>query len=58
MAFDISRLDLLNIDTLRDQLIGVDMLYFQKLMHFLQQRQITGTALDNDYLLGLIDECF
>jgi aryl carrier-like protein len=56
----ISALDLMNIDTLEDQLIGVDSLYFMRLIE--QFRRMKEKNADWDltpqYIISVIDKIF
>lgn len=55
MAWQISKLDLTNLDVLKDQLVGVDSTYFYRLIAELEKIQTPFT--DSD-LLTLIDQIF
>lgn len=56
IAWDIHRLDLSNIETMRDQLIGVDTAYFCQLIEMLRARG--DDKIDGAYLMELIDRIF
>jgi hypothetical protein len=58
MAVQISQLDLLDINVLRQQLIGVDAAYFFHLIARLRTFADSnpGTPLDSGYIIGIIDE--
>jgi hypothetical protein len=60
MALQISKLDLQNIDTLEDQLVGVDSLYFMNLIHQFraQQEKDANFDLSTDYVVSIIDKIF
>lgn len=64
IAFQISQLDLTNIEVLEDQLIGVDVAYFQILIDALQKhkerKEVEGEpfTLNYDYLSSIIDKIF
>jgi hypothetical protein len=54
--FQISLLDLTDIDTLTEQLIGVDVAYFEILLHLLkgvEKKDVTA-----EFVSNLIDQCF
>lgn len=56
MAYQVSKLDLNNMATLEDQLIGVDSAYFSQLIHRLQQQD--PDKVDGAYLMAIIDKIF
>lgn len=56
ISWDIHKLDLGNIETLHDQLVGVDTAYFQQLIAALRERG--GETIDGTYLMELIDRIF
>lgn len=56
MFVDAARLDLTNIATLEDQLIGVDTAYFYELVNLLKQKSPDGKSIDANYVMKLIDE--
>lgn len=60
MMFQISELDLSDLDVLEDQLTGVDMAYFQEVICLLKQRQDESGTKDVDltYLATIIDRIF
>lgn len=64
MAFQISKLDLTNLDVLEDQLIGVDAAYFGQLINGLkkhsekQKEEGKEFVLDYGYLASIIDRIF
>lgn len=62
MAFQISALDLTNIDVLKDQLVGVDVAYFNKLISILEanKNKETDKPLDINfqYIVTIIDRLF
>ena len=60
MCMQVSKLDLTDIQVLRDQLIGVDSAYFQGLISSLEAKQKTypGCLENQGYLAGLIDHIF
>lgn len=60
MIFQISLLDLTNVDVLEEQLIGVDVAYFSTLIEALRNHKTTHPefVLDKDYLTSLIDKIF
>ena len=58
MAFQISKLDLTDIEVLREQLIGVDTTYMIALVDRLEKAQEENIDIDYSYVVGLIDEIF
>ena len=60
MCFQISQLDLTDIDVLEDQLIGVDTVYFAQLVSSIrkQMQKDEGLKLDNQYITTIIDRIF
>ncbi|MCK4518357.1 hypothetical protein KAT92_06275 [Candidatus Babeliales bacterium] len=58
MAYQISKLDLDNVDVLADQLIGVDVAYFNDLIDQLKTYVSGGGCIDNLYIVKLVDEIF
>lgn len=58
MSFQISNLDLTDIDVLREQLIGVDTTYMIDLVDRLEQAQEDNVDIDYAYVVDLIDEIF
>lgn len=56
IAWDISKLDLNNIDVLREQLIGVDLSYFIQLISILKKQE--SVDIDRSYLYNLINKIF
>lgn len=64
MAFQVSKLDLTNINVLEDQLIGVDVAYFQQLIEGLKKHEEKVKSeggnfqLDYGYLASIIDKIF
>lgn len=60
MCFQISTLDLTNLDVLEDQLIGVDSAYFADVISKLKEKQENDASfkLDNTYLMTIIDKIF
>ena len=56
MAWQISQLDLSNIHTLEEQLIGVDAAYFRQLIEVLQKKD--PEKVDGAYLMSVIDKVF
>ena len=55
MALQISELDLMDIDVLEDQLVGVDSLYFMNLIAQFRQRDVPLTT---NYVISIIDKIF
>lgn len=60
MAFQISELDLQNINVLEDQLVGVDSSYFTSVVNSLRKMQEKNDvkAFDSTYLASIIDKIF
>lgn len=60
MAFQISQLDLTNIATLEDQLVGVDVAYFNSLIDALSNHMEANKdfKLEYNYLAAIIDKIF
>ena len=56
IAFDINKLDLDDVRVLRNQLIGVDVYYFQALLDRLDKKDID--TFDTSYIIKLIDEFY
>jgi len=56
MAFQISELDLNDLDTLRDQLTGVDVAYFMEVIDKLKAKD--KERVDGAYLLEILDRMF
>lgn len=51
-------MDLRDITVLRDQLVGVDAMYFIMLLDAIPQDKITNNEVDGNYLIKLIDMFF
>jgi hypothetical protein len=60
MAMQISQLDLLNVDVLEDQLVGVDSLYFMALIHQFRERmqKDPNFELTSGYVISVVDKIF
>lgn len=60
MAFQISELDLQDLDVLEDQLVGVDSAYFNQLISALvsQKEKDPNFNIDGSYLADIIDKIF
>lgn len=58
MAFDINELDLGDVAVLKEQLIGVDAMFFGELLSLIESDMQKGTAIDNLYIMKLIDLVF
>lgn len=56
MAWQVSELDLTNIEVLKDQLVGVDSTYFMQMISEL--RENNSESVDGGYLMTLIDKLF
>lgn len=55
IAYDISKLDFQNIDVLKDQLVGVDSMYFKALIAQIEKE---GKPIDRTYLFSLVNQVF
>lgn len=55
IAWDISKLDLDNVDVLQDQLTGVDAAYFNQIIHLLKAE---NKPIDRTYLFELVNRVF
>lgn len=60
MALQLNQLDLLDVPTLKDQLVGVDSAYFERAIDYIQskQEQDPTWSLDNSYLVEVINKIF
>jgi hypothetical protein len=60
MAFQLSELDLTDVDVLEDQLVGVDTLYFKGVIHALQQMKEKDSSftVSSSYVNTIIDKVF
>lgn len=58
MCMQISDLDLHNVEVLKDQLTGVDSLFFTWLIEALERKQETGDTISTNYVVELIDKMF
>jgi len=58
MCYQISKLDLDDFKVMNEQLIGVDVAYFNELICSLKEAKDTGKNIDYGYLVTLIDEIF
>ncbi len=60
MAFQISDLDLRDVDVLEEQLVGVDTCYFQIMISAIQKKmeKDENFELNNGYVISLIDKIF
>lgn len=58
MCMQLNELDLHDIDVLEEQLTGVDTTYFKILIDKMRERQQRNEAIDNTYVMGLIDKLF
>lgn len=56
MVMQLQELDLKDIATLQDQLVGVDSAYFSKIIHLLQEQNVE--KVDAGYLMTIIDRVF
>lgn len=58
MCFQISELNLHDIDVLEDQLVGVDSVYFSSVVDSLRKLNESGKGFDTTYLNSIIDKIF
>lgn len=59
MCMQVSQLDLQDINVLQDQLTGVDVAYFNEVIHKLKDRQKEGELkIDSTYLVEIINKLF
>lgn len=58
ICYQISKLDLDDLDTLRDQLVGVDYAYFVEVIKILNEAKENGKTIDQSYLFEVIDRVF
>lgn len=56
MCFQISKLDLTDVDVLEEQLVGVDAAYFTELIRMLRDQD--PKSVDSSYLMTVIDKIF
>lgn len=56
MAWQIHALDLTNLEVLKDQLVGVDSMYFMQMISELKEKD--SPSVDGAYLMTLIDKLF
>lgn len=56
IMWQISELDLNNMETLREQLTGVDAMYFYQLMRAV--KELDATKIDSTYIATIIDRIF
>jgi len=57
IAFQISAIDLTDVELLKEQLIGVDRAYMSQLLHELENKE-PSQKIDEIYLMGLLDKIF
>jgi hypothetical protein len=58
MCFQVSELNLQDIDVLEDQLVGVDSLYFLQVVDSLRKMSNNNKTFDSTYLNSIIDKIF
>ena len=58
IMYQVSLLDLNNVDVLNEQLVGVDVAYFDKLIRELQKATETGDPVSQGMLFNLIEKIF
>ena len=60
MCFQISELDLTNIEVLEDQLTGVDQAYFHQIIEFFQKKKSEDENFEIKlpYLISIVDKIF
>jgi hypothetical protein len=56
IIMECSQLNLTDVATLEDQLIGVDVAYFHELIRMIKEGVANGKPLDANYVIKLIDE--
>ena len=57
IAYDVSKLDLDEAHTLKDQLCGMDLAFFSQVISMLNNRE-PGTTIDRTYLFSVVDRVF
>lgn len=58
MCMQLNELDLKDIPTLKDQLTGVDSLYFMWMIEALERKEAKGDEIDSHYIVELVDKLF
>jgi hypothetical protein len=58
ISYDISKLDMHNIDVLTEQLVGIDQAYMHEVIDILKKDLGQGKTLDRTYLVSIIDKVF
>lgn len=60
MALQLNKLNLLSVDVLQDQLMGVDSAYFNQAINTIKEKQTSDPdwKLDNDYLFEIVNKIF
>lgn len=58
IAWDINHLNLSDTEVLKDQLLGVDVAYFNEVIQSIERRRAEGKEIDSTYLMILIDKVF
>jgi hypothetical protein len=58
MSFQISNLDLKDLNVLKEQLTGCDMMYMRALINALEADKDSGAEIDNNYVIKLVDKIF
>ena len=58
IVLQISEIDLTITSILREQLTGVDALYFNQLISAIKQKEAQGEAIDKTYIVTVIDRIF
>ena len=58
MMLNLRDFDLTDFDTLRDQLTGVDLLYFQDFIAKLERAKEEGKVINNTYIISMLDRFF
>ena len=58
IIFQVSNIDLNDLNVLRDQLIGVDQAYMHELLEVIKHEVNAGKKIDATYLAQLIDRIF
>ena len=58
MCLQLNEMDLLDVETLQDQLVGADSKYFNMLIKDVKLAKEKGENIDNNYLIDLINKLF
>lgn len=58
IGYQIGKIDFKNLEQVREQLVGVDALYFHMLMAKMEEKEKLGETIDESCVVALIDEVF